>query len=203
MPVQTKIGYKYDDEGYLTKATLVQENQVKPGTWMIPDNCTFEKPDESKLDKYFARFVDGQWTYEEIPTSASWFVGKQISHKSQKLHDRVLRTLLQDLVKKDSEHFKVIRGSKEEGLYWSVEAIPEKSAEEKTLEEKNAQISQLKSQLQQTDYVAAKLAEGVATKEEYADVLADRASWRAQINELQAEVQTLTEAMQTNLEEQA
>lgn len=130
MSVQTKIVYRFDDEGYLIGDTLIQSNPKKPGTWMIPDDCTHEVPDLSKLSTHFIRFVEGQWTYEEIPTSASWFVGKKISHKSQKLHDRVLRALLQELVKKDSEQYRVVRGSKEEGLYWSVEAIPEKTLEE-------------------------------------------------------------------------
>lgn len=194
--VKTTVGYRYDEAGYLISDAIVQENQARPGQWMMPDRVTLEKPDESKLKTHFVRRVDGQWTYEAIPTSAAWFIGKQISHKSQTLHDRTLRALLQKLVKEDSEHYRIIRGTPEEGLYWSVEAIPEKSANEKALDEKNAQIAQLKSQLQQTDYVAAKLAEGVATKDEYAKVLANRAAWRTQINELEAEVQTLTLAVQ-------
>lgn len=194
--VKTTVGYRYDEAGYLISDAIVQENQARPGQWMMPDRVTLEKPDESKLKTHFVRRVDGQWTYEAIPTSAAWFIGKQISHKSQTLHDRTLRALLQKLVKEDSEHYRIIRGTPEEGLYWSVEAIPEKSANEKALDEKNAQIAQLKSQLQQTDYVAAKLAEGVATKDEYAEVLANRAAWRTQINELEAEVQTLTLAVQ-------
>ena len=48
-------------------------------------------------------------------------------------------------------------------------------------------IAILKSQLDATDYIAAKLAEGVATKEEYADKLAEREAWRAEINEIQAQ----------------
>lgn len=43
-----------------------------------------------------------------------------------------------------------------------------------------------KGKLRDTDYVIAKIAEGVATKEEYADVLANRAEWRKKINELEA-----------------
>lgn len=43
-----------------------------------------------------------------------------------------------------------------------------------------------KGKLRDTDYVIAKIAEGVATKEEYADVLANRAKWRKKINELEA-----------------
>ena len=145
MSVQTKIVYRFDDEGYLIGDTLIQTNPKNPGTWMIPDDCTHEVPDLSKLSTHFVRLVDGQWTYEEIPTTASWFVGKKISHKSQKLHDRVLRALLQELVKKESEQYRVVRGSKEEGLYWSVEAIPEKTLEEV----RTAKLSELDSAFMQ------------------------------------------------------
>lgn len=47
------------------------------------------------------------------------------------------------------------------------------------------EISSLKQKLADTDYIAAKIAEGAATKEEYADQLAKRAEWRAKINELE------------------
>ena len=47
------------------------------------------------------------------------------------------------------------------------------------------EISLLKSKLADTDYIAAKIAEGAATPEDYADKLADRALWRAKINELE------------------
>ena len=49
-----------------------------------------------------------------------------------------------------------------------------------------AEIAQLKRKLAETDYIAAKLAEGAATPEEYAEELAQRAEWRKRINELGA-----------------
>ena len=48
------------------------------------------------------------------------------------------------------------------------------------------EISDLKENLAETDYISAKIAEGAATREEYMDKLAERASWRAKINELEA-----------------
>lgn len=48
------------------------------------------------------------------------------------------------------------------------------------------EISELKSKLAATDYIAAKIAEGAATREEYAEELAERAAWRARINELES-----------------
>lgn len=47
------------------------------------------------------------------------------------------------------------------------------------------EIDELKNKLFETDYVAIKIAEGVATKEEYAETLADRAIWRERINALE------------------
>ena len=49
----------------------------------------------------------------------------------------------------------------------------------------NNRIAELKRMLQDTDYVTIKIAEGVATKEEYADILEQRSAWRAEINELE------------------
>lgn len=46
-------------------------------------------------------------------------------------------------------------------------------------------IAECKYNLQQTDYVAIKIAEGVATPNDYADILEQRRNWRAQINELE------------------
>ena len=45
-------------------------------------------------------------------------------------------------------------------------------------------IAELKSKLADTDYIACKIAEGVATKEEYAEVIVQRQLWRKEINAL-------------------
>lgn len=45
-----------------------------------------------------------------------------------------------------------------------------------------------KAKLKETDYVAAKIAEGAATPEEYAEVLAERRKARKEINDAQAEI---------------
>lgn len=44
------------------------------------------------------------------------------------------------------------------------------------------------AKLRETDYVAAKIAEGAATPEEYAEVLAERRKSRKEINDAQAEI---------------
>lgn len=45
-------------------------------------------------------------------------------------------------------------------------------------------LAELHQLLRDTDYIAAKIAEGAATREEYADVILQRQSWRDEINEL-------------------
>ena len=72
----------------------------------------------------------------------------------------------------------------DKGDYYEVVEIPEPTAEEKAFAEAQAEYQQLLQKLSETDYVAAKLAEGVATKDEYAEVLANRQTWRTRIDEL-------------------
>lgn len=57
-----------------------------------------------------------------------------------------------------------------------VEYTPEEYAE--------GRIHELKQLLSETDYIAAKIAEGAATREEYTDMLAQRQAWRDEINAL-------------------
>ena len=45
--------------------------------------------------------------------------------------------------------------------------------------------------LSSTDYIAAKLAEGKATQEEYADKIAQRQTWRDDINAANVEIERL------------
>lgn len=56
------------------------------------------------------------------------------------------------------------------------------------------------AKLKETDYVAAKIAEGAATPEEYAEVLAERRKARKEINDAQAEIAGL-ENMTIEVEE--
>lgn len=59
-------------------------------------------------------------------------------------------------------------------------------------EQKNSEIrseiAALEQKLKNTDYIAAKIAEGAATKEEYEEQLAERQEWRNKINELQEQL---------------
>lgn len=50
------------------------------------------------------------------------------------------------------------------------------------------EIYTLKAQLRETDYAVIKIAEGAATTEEYSEVIAQRETWRARINELEEQL---------------
>lgn len=47
------------------------------------------------------------------------------------------------------------------------------------------QIAELKRKLSETDYAVIKIAEGAATAADYADLIAQRKTWRAEINKLE------------------
>ena len=166
---------------------------MKSGTVLMPDKATTTAPDAGLLQTHFAKWSSEaeKWTYEAKPTTAADLVGKQISHKSQSVHDIEMRQLLQSLVNADSVHFKVIRGSEDEGLWWGVEAVPEKTQDEKDLDQAKADEQKALAYLRSTDYVAVKLAEGVATKEEYAEVIQKRVEAREEVNALRASQEAL------------
>lgn len=60
-----------------------------------------------------------------------------------------------------------------------------------TYREKVERLLELKNKLAKTDYKAIKYAEGELSAEEYAETLEQRRAWRAEINELQAELKAL------------
>ena len=57
------------------------------------------------------------------------------------------------------------------------------------------------ARLTATDYIAAKIAEGKATKAEYADKIAQRQTWRDDINSANAEIERL-KALEPNPEDE-
>lgn len=182
--------FYFDDEDFFAYEGKAQKigNDV-----LMPENATQKSPDMSLLQEKFAKWNEESqnWDYIEKPKTAKDFLGVQVSHKSQTPHNQELRQLVQSLVNEDPEHFRVIRGSEEEGLWWGVEEIPEKTQDEKDLEQAKADEQAALAYLRSTDYVAVKIAEGVATKEEYADVLEKRAAAREEINALRASQQVL------------
>ncbi len=69
------------------------------------------------------------------------------------------------------------------------EKVTERTKEDKSLElsriDSQREIAELKTKLAQTDYIAAKIAEGSATVEEYSEEIRKRREWRERINELE------------------
>ena len=61
------------------------------------------------------------------------------------------------------------------------------------INEQQTIILDREGKLTSTDYIAAKIAEGKATKTEYADKIAQRQSWRDDINAAQDEIKRLEE----------
>ena len=68
------------------------------------------------------------------------------------------------------------------------------------INEQQTIILDREGKLTSTDYIAAKIAEGKATKSEYADKIAERQGWRDDINAAKAEIERL-EAIKPDPEE--
>ena len=68
------------------------------------------------------------------------------------------------------------------------------------INEQQTVILDREGKLTSTDYIAAKIAEGKATKSEYADKIAERQQWRDDINAAKAEIERL-EAIEPDPEE--
>ena len=70
------------------------------------------------------------------------------------------------------------------------------------INEQQTIILDREGKLTSTDYIAAKIAEGKATKTEYADKIAERQGWRDDINAAKAEIERL-EAIEPEPDEEA
>ena len=68
------------------------------------------------------------------------------------------------------------------------------------INEQQTIILDREGKLSSTDYIAAKIAEGKATKTEYADKIAERQQWRDDINAAKDEIERL-EALEPDPEE--
>lgn len=98
------------------------------------------------------------------------------------------------LIPEDQKTGKDVLGTQDYYLYipYTEEQLAERQKVASVQSTEN-KITTLKMNLQETDYVAAKIAEGAAIKEEYADILKQRATWRQEINQLEAELITMRE----------
>jgi hypothetical protein len=66
------------------------------------------------------------------------------------------------------------------------ELVLGKTGDELQAEENGRRIAALKRKMADTDYIAAKIAEGSATIADYAGEIAQRQAWRQEINDLSA-----------------
>ena len=66
------------------------------------------------------------------------------------------------------------------------------------IKENYNRIFALKNNLRKTDYKAIKYAEGELSAEEYAETLAQRRAWRAEINALEEEIKAIKEGANEN-----
>lgn len=173
-----KTVYLFDSDGFFNGITYAQADP-KGGALLIPENATETAPEFQ--DGNFAKWNGSAWENIAKPVTAEECekIGA-VSHASQTAHDRELIAIFQALTN-GSETHELKRG---EDLSWSVVRKPEKSAEEKAAEEKQKRIAELKQNLAETDYVIIKIAEGVACKEEYADIIEQRQAWRDELNKL-------------------
>ena len=183
----TKIFY-FDTDGYFQNVGFAQSD--KNGGLLMPRNATTVEPELDEAYFYKWNKEQNAWLAEKKPTNASELVGQVVDHKSQTPHMIELRKILENLTK-DNPRYRDERGTKEEGYHHKVVYIPEPTQDEKDLDSAKQEEQELQSFLNSTDYVAAKLAEGVSTKEEYAEVLQQRAEARDRINALRASQETL------------
>lgn len=100
-----------------------------------------------------------------------------IANTKEELENMPCVTL--DKIEETSEEYVLHNGE-----YKSKSVVEAMQAEE----DKQARIAELKQNLANTDYIIIKLAEDCASREEYADQLAQRAAWRKEINELEASI---------------
>ena len=74
---------------------------------------------------------------------------------------------------------------------FQIKQIPQKSEDEKVIEQYQAEIIELKKYLSDTDYKAIKFAEGEITESDYQEVKSQRHDARVRINELESMIEEL------------
>ena len=81
---------------------------------------------------------------------------------------------------------------KEDGTrQFQIKQIPQKTEDEKVIEQYQVEIIELKKYLSDTDYKAIKFAEGEITESDYQEVKSQRHNARVRINELESLIEEL------------
>ena len=74
---------------------------------------------------------------------------------------------------------------------FQIKQIPQKTEDEKLIEQYQSEIVELKKYLTNTDYKAIKFAEGELSESDYQEVKSQRHDARVRINELEARIEQL------------
>jgi len=120
--------YRFDKDGYYLKDEMVFEDPQNPDKPMLPYDCVEEAPNIRK--GYFARYVNGAWKNERIPTTCEKAIHNKftcISNGSEP-HNQAKKMVIEALVASDPEHYKTVV---DENFVMSIEEIPEPTEEEK------------------------------------------------------------------------
>ena len=143
---------RIDEDGYFDGMVAYMLDPTT-GEPLWPDRgVKAERPcdDMAEADSFY-KWDGSAWRAEKKPTSCAECVALgPVSHQSQTTRCNELRQLYQTLVEKDSEHFRIVRG---DNLEWIVEAIPEKTEEEKYEEVCEAARSKRDALISETDYL--------------------------------------------------
>ena len=87
---------------------------------------------------------------------------------------------------------------KEDGSrQFQIKQIPQKTEDEKVIEQYQSEIIELKKYLSDTDYKAIKFAEGEITETDYQEVKSQRHDARVRINELESLIEELEKGNNT------
>ena len=146
MTTSFRQAFKYDAAGYFDHELTVQ---VVDGQVLMPPSCSLDCPwgSGAQDDSKFYRFEGGRWTTEAKPTKAEDLLGVVVSHTSMSPRDIEMRELVKKFAQ--TEGFREERG---EDLSWSIERIPEKTAEEKKAEAEQMARSKRDALLSESDY---------------------------------------------------
>ena len=62
-----KIVSQLDENGYFVHSVSCDESPLEPGVWLIPGGCVDFPEPESIPENHKAKFVAGNWVFEELP----------------------------------------------------------------------------------------------------------------------------------------
>lgn len=134
-----QIAYRFDKDGYFFGTCSVQEDS--DGNILLPSDCTMLAP--VVKEGTFARFVDGAWTNEVIPSTCAEAVVLNyscISNGPEK-HNQEVKAIIEALVANESEDY---RTKVDDNFVMSIEKITE---EEKQAKEDEAAKAELEADI--------------------------------------------------------